>query len=99
MEIIQKSSHLIAARMILEKEKIYEDDKDYPYLWLTIAQDFQNFLLNSIPLHRKKQPLLAQNEIWMVPNALDLPDFSFPQWTLPSALIDVVKRYTAPISY
>jgi hypothetical protein len=97
--LYKKSSHLIIARSILRREKIYEDDEDYTYFWLTIARDFQNFLLNSMPLHGKKQPLLTRDEIWMVPNALDLPDFGFPQWTLPSALIDVVKRYTAPISY
>ncbi len=98
-KLYKKSCHLIVANLILRQGKIYEDDEDYTYFWLTVARDYQNFLLNSMPFHGKKQPLLTRDELWMVPNALDLPDFSFPQWTLPSALIDVVKQYRAPISY
>jgi hypothetical protein len=78
---------------------IYEDHEYYTHSWLTIARDYQNFLLNFMPLHGKKQPILTRDELWMVPSALDLADFSVPQWTLPSAVMDIVKRYRAPISH
>jgi hypothetical protein len=98
-KMYKKTCHLIIARLILKYVMIYEDHEYYTHSWLAIARDYQNFLLNFMPLHGKKQPILTRDELWMVPSALDLADFSVPQWTLPSAVMDIVKRYRAPISH
>jgi hypothetical protein len=98
-KIYKKTCHLIIARLILRYVMIYEEHEYYTHSWLAIARDYQNFLLNFMPLHGKKQPILTRDKLWMVPSALDLADFSVPQWTLPSAVMDIVKRYRAPISH
>jgi hypothetical protein len=100
LEKYKRSCHLIAAHIMMSKieEEWDEDDQDeYLIGWLSLSRYFQDFISDLIPLHGSKRPLAAHDdEVWLVPKALVLPELKISPWPLTPDAVEILKEYRAP---